>query len=38
VARQVSVKYKYGLWVTSAEKEAILRVLENCPNEPAVGV
>ncbi|MBQ7202177.1 HNH endonuclease [Candidatus Saccharibacteria bacterium] len=38
VARQVSVKYKYGLWVTKAEKEAIERVLINCPNEPAVGV
>lgn len=38
VARQVSVKYKYGLWVTEAEKEAILRILTNCPNEPAVGV
>ena len=38
VARQVSVKYKYSLWVTEAEKEAIGRVLENCPNEPAVGV
>ena len=38
VARQVSVKYKYSLWVTDAEKEAILRVLANCPNEPAVGV
>ena len=38
VARQVSVKYKYGLWVTDAEKEAISRVLTNCPNEPAVGV
>ena len=38
VARQVSVKYRYGLWVTEAEKEAILRVLQNCPNEPAVGV
>ena len=38
VARQVSVKYKYGLWVTSSEKEAILGVLENCPAEPAVGV
>lgn len=38
VARQVSVKYKYGLWVTEAEKEAIVRVLENCPNEAAVGV
>lgn len=38
VARQVSVKYKYGLWVTEAEKNAIQRILENCPNEPAVGV
>ena len=38
VARQVSVKYKYGLWVTEAEKQAILNVLTNCPNEPAVGV
>ena len=38
VARQVSVKYKYGLWVTEAEKEAIASVLTNCPNEPAVGV
>lgn len=38
VARQTSVKYKYKLWVTEAEKEAILRVLENCPNERAVGV
>lgn len=38
VARQVSVKYKYGLWVTEAEKEAISNVLMNCPQEPAVGV
>lgn len=38
VARQVSVKYKYELWVTDAEKTAILKVLENCPNEPAIGV
>lgn len=38
VARQVSVKYKYGLWVTSGEKEAIAGVLQNCPQEPAVGV
>ncbi len=36
VARQVSVKYKYGLWVTEAEKEAISRILENCPKEPAI--
>ena len=38
VARQVSVKYKYHLWVTEAEKEAISRVLANCPKEPAIGV
>lgn len=38
VARQVSVKYKYGLWVTEAEHQAIAKILENCPNEPAVGV
>jgi hypothetical protein len=38
VARQVSVKFKYKLWVTDAEKDAISRILENCPNEPAVGV
>lgn len=38
VARQVSVKYKYGLWVTEAEKNAISGLLQNCPNEPAVGI
>lgn len=38
VARQVSVKYKYALWVTQAEKEVISRVLTNCPKEPAVGI
>ena len=38
VARQVSVKYKYGLWVTQAEHDAIENVLATCPNEPAVGV
>ena len=38
VARQVSVKYKYGLWVTQAEKDAILRILTNCPNELAIGI
>ncbi len=37
VARQVSVKYKYGLWVTQAEKEAIKRILTNCPNESIIG-
>ena len=38
VARQVSVKYKYKLWITDAEKGAIEKVLENCPQESAVGV
>ena len=38
VARQVSVKYKYKLWVTAAEKEAISRILTNCPSQPAVGI
>lgn len=38
VARQVSVKYKYALWVTAAEKAAIKAVLKTCPEEPAVGV
>ncbi len=38
VARQVSVKYKYSLWVTEAEKAAIIKVLEKCPTELVVGV
>lgn len=38
VARQVSVKYKYHLWVTQAEHDAIANILASCPNEPAVGV
>ena len=38
VARQVSVKYKYGLYVTSAEKDAILRILGNCPNQRSIGI
>ena len=38
VARQISVKSKYALWVTQAEHDAIAGVLENCPREPAVGV
>lgn len=35
VARQVSVKYKYGLWVTEAEKDAISRILQTCPDQKA---
>lgn len=38
VARQISVKYKYGLWVTEAEHNAIAGILQNCPNEPVVGI
>jgi hypothetical protein len=38
VARQISVKYKYEVWVTEAEKEAMVRVLAACPDERVVGV
>lgn len=38
VARQVSVKYRYHLWVTQAEHDAIANILATCPNEPAIGV
>ena len=38
VARQVSVKYKYNLWVTQAEHDTIANILEKCPAEPAIGV
>lgn len=38
VARQISVKYKYGLWVTESEHSAMTRVLETCPNEPSIGI
>lgn len=38
IARQISVKYKYQLWVTEAEKNAMINVLKECPNEMAVGV
>lgn len=34
VARQVAVKAKYGVWVTQAELDAMLRVLGTCPGEP----
>lgn len=34
VARQVAVKYTYGLWVTQAEQDAMVRVLSTCPTEP----
>jgi len=38
VARQISVKAKYHLWVTPAEKSAMQRILASCPAEPTVGL
>jgi deoxycytidylate deaminase len=33
VARQIAVKKKYTLWVTAAEKEAIIGILSACPGQ-----
>lgn len=33
VARQIAVKQKYSLWVTSAEHDAMRRVLSTCPEQ-----
>ena len=33
VSRQIAVKAKYKLWVTSAEKDAMSRVLSTCPKQ-----
>jgi hypothetical protein len=33
VSRQIAVKHKYRLWVTSAERDAMSRVLKTCPNQ-----
>ncbi len=33
VARQIAVKKKYRLWVTQAEKDAMVRVLDTCPDQ-----
>ncbi len=33
IARQIAVKYKYLLWVTQAEKQAMLQVLQKCPEQ-----
>ncbi|HET8599208.1 MAG TPA: HNH endonuclease family protein, partial [Segeticoccus sp.] len=39
VGRQVAVKHRYGVWVTAAEKSAMVRVLSRCPamRLPTVG-
>jgi hypothetical protein len=34
VARQVGVKLTYGLWVTAAERDAMVGILSSCPDEP----
>ena len=36
VARQISVKAAYRLWVTPAEKDAMKRVLGSCPQQQTV--
>ena len=33
VARQISVKFKYELWVTEAEKNAMSQILASCPEQ-----
>ena len=33
VARQIAVKAKYSLWVTSAEKAAMKKILDACPGQ-----
>ncbi|MBB5750149.1 DUF1524 domain-containing protein [Micrococcus sp. TA1] len=33
VARQIAVKAEYALWVTSAERDAMIRVLDGCPDQ-----
>ncbi|MCU1552390.1 MAG: hypothetical protein JWR36_2950 [Glaciihabitans sp.] len=35
VARQISVKAKYHLWVTPPERDAMQRILSRCPTQPA---
>jgi len=35
VARQVSVKARFSLWVTQAEHDAIAGILASCPGQPA---
>lgn len=33
IARQIAVKQRYQLWVTTPEKQAMQRVLSNCPGQ-----
>ena len=34
VLRQIAVKMKYKLWFTAPEKEAMVRILNTCPEKP----
>jgi hypothetical protein len=34
VARQIAVKTRYRLWVTTAERDAMATVLSSCPDQP----
>ena len=38
VARQISVKYKYGLWLSQAEHDAISDILKTCPTQKTFGI
>jgi len=33
IARQIAVKAKYAIWVTKAEKDAMVRILSACPKQ-----
>lgn len=33
VARQITVKLKYSLWITAAEKTAMQKILKDCPDQ-----
>lgn len=37
IARQIAVKRKYHLWVTTGEKAAMQRVLATCPGQGMPG-
>ncbi len=37
VARQIAVKATYKLWITAAEKDAMTRVLNTCPDQTLPG-
>lgn len=36
VARQISVKARYNLWVTQAEHDAMADILSTCPGQPLI--